>query len=205
VRGAKSSADRILKRVGIIDGEGRIYNVDSATYNYGYITVNPLATTPFSRSIVHKGWFSGTSDISNGDLLQDRGDNLYYLVMSVKQEIDSGASAYIDGTLYLANRVVNIYRFSDTSKNFFGKDVSAGPSVVVENIRAMITPIALDVLEQPDQTLIKAKIKVVVQAKYGVKVQDRITTTSGGNYKVVSVDNESLEGLTVLYVDEDIR
>lgn len=203
--GTKYTVHRMLKKVGVIGGQGRIYNEDTSTYFLGYVSVNPLATTPFSRTIVHKAWFEGESTISNGDLILDRADNNYYLVMSLKREIVEGVCIFIDGTLYLANKIVSIHRFSDGTKNFFGKDSDPAPTPVYSNVRVMINPNKVDVLEQPDRNISQDKIKIVLPSKFIVKSNDRITTNSGNNYIVITADNESLEGLVILTVDTDTR
>lgn len=190
---------------GAVDGAPRIYNVDKGTYTLGYTEINTQATTAFARTKVHKAWFSGSTDIENGDLILDRADGAYYLVMSVKQEYASGCAAYIDGTLFYANATCSIERFTDTAKDFFGRDVQATPNAVATGVRIMVNPMSIDVMEQPDQIISQDKIKVAIQRKHNVMEQDRLVTSLGETYKVISVDKASLEGLDILFVDKDIR
>lgn len=190
---------------GVVDGKPRIYNIDRDTYTLGYTEINTQATTAFARTKTHKGWFAGATDIQNGDLLLDRADGAHYLVMSVKQEFAGGCATYIDGTLFYTNATCSIERFTDSGKDFFGRDIVSAPEQVVAEAWIMVNPMSVSIMEQQDQILADDKIKVAIQRKFNVEEQDRLVTSLGENYKVISVDRASLEGIDILYVDKDIR
>jgi hypothetical protein len=79
--------DRVLRNNnGVVDGQGRIFNVDTGTYELGYTQINTHATSTFSPIKTHKGWFSGTATIRDGDLIQDRVDGRFYLAISLKKK-----------------------------------------------------------------------------------------------------------------------
>lgn len=204
MRAAADVVNRMLKRNGIVNRELRIQNIDKGINLLGYVEVNTQASTPFSRTIVHKGWFSGNANIQNGDLVLDRADGRHYLVMSVKPEFSGGRNAYIDGTLYLAEVVCTIERFDGTTKNAFGRTTSA-PEVIATDVHAMINPLTIDSVEYEEREADKSKVKLVVQAKWGVKQHDRITTSLGKKFVVSTIDDASLAGLLVLKVDLDNR
>jgi hypothetical protein len=172
---------------------------------YGYAEVNTQATSPVARIKQHKAWFVGNADITEGDLIQDKADNKYYLVMSLKKEVTGSEVAYIDGTLYYANATCSIERFAPVSVNAFGREVSAEPSVIAEGVYIMVNSMSMDVDEQRDQHIAEEKIKVVMQSKYGAKINDRLVSSNGDVYKVATVDRTQLENLVVLYVAQDIR
>ena len=190
---------------GSINGSPRIYNVDKNVSFYGYAEVNTQATSPVARIKQHKAWFVGNADITEGDLIQDKADNKYYLVMSLKKEVTGSEVAYIDGTLYYANATCSIERFAPVSVNAFGREVSAEPSVIAEGVYIMVNSMSMDVDEQRDQHIAEEKIKVVMQSKYGAKINDRLVSSNGDVYKVATVDRTQLENLVVLYVAQDIR
>ena len=205
-RMAARVVDRVLKRSnGTIEGMPRIYNVDRDTYSLGYTEINTQATSSFSRIKTHKAWFSGTSDVQNGDLILDRADGKYYLVMSVKNEISGGITAYIDGTLYYCDAVCQVQRFEVGTVNAFGRSANPAPSVVASNVYIMSQSMSMDSTDQPDQAIAKEKIKVAVQSKIGVQVNDRLVSSNGNSYRVITVDKNQLEGLDMLYVDKDVR
>lgn len=203
----KDVNDRLLRDYkGMYQGKPRIYNVDRGTWSMGYTEINNQATSPVARIKVHRARFEGASDIVDGDLIQDKATGNYYLCMSVIPQIIKGESAYKDATLFFADAIVDIERFgTGNTKNAFGRPVDPTPTLIASGIRVMTVSMALDVLEQKDQNLASEKIKIAIQEKYPVVVNDRIKTTKGDVYKVMSVDNSQLLGLQLLYVDRDIR
>ena len=64
---------------------------------------------------------------------------------------------------------------------------------------------AFDQHEQANKIYREEKIKVYLQTKHGVKEADRIITSEGDVYRVVSKDKSSFNGLDLLYVDRDVR
>lgn len=200
--------DRVLRNNnGVVDGQGRIFNVDTGTYELGYTQINTHATSTFSPIKTHKGWFSGTATIRDGDLIQDRVDGRFYLAISLKKEVTSGVTAYIDGTLYFANMICKIERFNKAGpKDAFGRPTSAAPELEADDVHIMVQSVSIDVVEQPDQIMPKEKIKVAIQAKHNIQVNDRLHT-SGDIYRVVSIDKSQFteNSLVMLYVDKDIR
>lgn len=205
-RFAARAVEAMLRRNnGTVGGLPRIYNVDRAAYMLGYTEINTQATSTFSRIKTHKGWFEGTSNIQDGDLIQDRVDGKYYLVMSLKDEFTGERVAYKDGTLYYANTTCTIQRGGAGTKDAFGFEASNTFSTVATGVYLMAQSVTLDVVEQKDQDLAKEKIKVAVQAKFGVQENDRLVTALGDTYKVVSVDKTQINGLWMLFVDKDVR
>ena len=206
-RFASRIAYRIMKRDnGSYDGEPRMYNVTRNTYSYGYVEVNQQASSTFSRIKSHKAWFSGDADVKDGDLLIDRVSGNHYLAMSIVPEYSGGVNAYLDGTLFYANTTCAVERFDAApAKSAFGKAILATPGIIASYVWIMVQTITLDVVEKPDQTVAKEKIKVAVQNSVGIKVNDRLVTALGDNYKVVSVDRCDIDGLDLLFVDKDIR
>jgi hypothetical protein len=198
---------RILKtKVGIVGTNPRIFNVDTKRFSYGYAEVNINASSPFSRTKVHKGWLEGGSDIVEGSLIQDRLDSNYYMVMSVKKEGWKGEVAYKDVTLYYCNKTCTIQRFSEAkATNAFGRVVDSAPATLHTNVYIMVNPQNYD--EQPGKDIIleNNKIKLAIQSKYGVQVNDRIVTSEGDTLIVETVDKYSLVGIWILGVDKDSR
>lgn len=202
---ARLSARILRTRTGTIDGEPRMVNLDRNEDFYGYVEINTQATSPVARIKTHKAWFAPESLVSDGDLILDRADDKKYLVMSLKQEVDGGVVAYIDGTVYFCNVVANIERFSAPTRNDFGRPTEATGSVVATDVPIMTTSMNMNVNEQKDQNLAQEKIKVVIQSKFGVQINDRLICDSGSVYKVNSINRDDLVGLWVLHVDVDIR
>lgn len=183
----------------------RIYNVDRSAYMLGYTEINTQATSTFSRIKTHKGWFEGTANIQDGDLIQDRVDGKHYLVMSLKDEYAGGSIAYKDGTLYYANTTCTVQRCGAGAKDAFGFETTNTFTTVATGVYIMAQSVTLDVVEYKDQDVAKEKIKVAVQAKVGVQENDRLVTALGDTYKVVSVDKTQIDGLWLLFVDKDVR
>lgn len=205
-RMAAQVASRILRnRNGVYGDLPRIYNVDRDSYSYGYTEINTMASSTFARVKSHKGWFEGEADIEDGDLIVDRADGKHYLVMALKNEVDGGISAYKDGTLYYANTTCNIERFTPGTKDAFGRETVNTPDVVTTGAYIMVQSVTMDVVEQKDQDIAKEKLKVAIQAKYGVLPNDRLVTALGDTYKVMTVDKTQMDNLWMLYVDKDIR
>jgi len=202
---ARLSARILRTRTGTIDGEPRIINLDRNESFYGYVEINTQATSPVARIKTHKAWFMPDAPVGDGELIQDRADDKKYLVMSLKKEIDGGVCAYIDGTVYFVNVLANIERFSDSSRNSFGRATEAEGSIVAYDVPIMTSSMSMNVNEQKDQNLAAEKIKVVIQSKVGVQINDRLICDSGSVYKVNSINRDDLVGLWVLYVDVDVR
>ena len=208
------AAARVVMRLlrtqnGVIGGLPRIVNIDRNVSFYGYAEVNTQATSPVARIKQHKAWFEPSANIVEGDLIQDRADDKYYLVMSLKKEVTGGVCTYIDGTLYWTNATCSIQRFptgaTTGTKDAFGRLIEAGPVTVASGVYIMTNSMSLGVNEQEDQVLSEEKIKVVMQAKFAPQRNDRLVSSLGDTYKVISVDRTQLNGLWVLYVDQDIR
>lgn len=198
--------DNMLKRNrGTVTGQPRIYNVDDATYTLGYTEANTDATTAFSRVKTAKGIWSGTSDISEGDLIQDRFDDKFYLVMAIKGEVSGGEIAYVDATLLVAHAVCSIQRFTDGTKDAFGWEADPAASNVATGVRCCFSSMSIDMIEQEDASIPKNKIKVYLQSKHGIQENDRLLTAGGNTYRVVSMAEEELNGLILVYVDKDLR
>ena len=212
---ARRTKNLIRKTSGMYGRLPRIVNKDKglqdANGNYlgkdiiGYITVNANATTPFSRSKVHKGFFCCDAiDIEDGDLIFDRGDSRYYFVMDSKSQIYNGETVYIDGTMYRCDSIVEIQRFTEGVRDTFGRSISVAPETVATNVYAMFNPQNFDVVEQQDRVIAQDKIKVCLQNTVDVKVADRIVV-GAHKYHVISIDNVSLSKLIMCNVDTDVR
>lgn len=174
----------------------------------GYIDVNKNATTPFSRSKVHKGIFCASeADVDNGDLIFDRADQDYYFVMDKKMRMYNTEEVYIDATMYRCDVVLDIYRFEQGVRDTFGRVVQDAPMLVEgkAGLRAMFNPQNYDVKEQQDRVIPENKIKICLHADSEVKVADRLVTDKGKKYQVISIDEESLNNLVLCIVDVDVR
>jgi hypothetical protein len=202
--GAHFVVDRMLDRVGIVAGRGRILNIDTGEYSKGYTQVNVMATSPNSRTKIHKAWFGGTSDIVEGSLIEDTAESKKYLVMSTKAEVSGEVVAFYDGTLYYANRTIDVLRQGAGTEDMFHR-VTSDLTTVYSGIYAMVTPVRVDTVETDDQILDNNKIKIVVQATKLVHRNDRVLTSASETYKVTSVDGSSLDGLVIIYAETDIR
>lgn len=196
---------------GVYGGLPRIQNITQTKDIYGFAQVNQMATTAYSRTKVHKGYFTcDPADIAHGDLIYDRGDQNHYLVMSVKNEIFSGESAYLDGTLFFCDAQITIKRFgTDPVRDAFGRMVEdAAVTVgtpVYEDVYCMINPKNFDVLQQEDRPVDQNKLQVCLQKTYLVEKGDRLETLEGDVYVVQTIDRRSLPGLQYLGVDTDVR
>lgn len=197
-------ANRLLRKVGIVNGLPRIKNVDNDSYTLGYTKINVMATTAFSRTKTHKAWLSGTTDIRNGTRIMDLVDNARYLVMSLKAEYYNGEIAYWDGTLFYVNELCTISRINNVLDEF-GRHTATNFTTLSSNVWSMVNPIVLDVIEQPDRILDKDKIKIAMQASVNLQENDRITTSSGEIFKVVTFSRSEIEGLVMVYVEADSR
>jgi len=196
---------RYMKRVGVYQRVPRIHNVDLGTHTLGYTEVNSTAQSPFNRTVVHKGWFAGDSDITPGTRILDRGDNRRYLVMDAKAEIHRGTRAFYDATLYYAARLLTITRLGAAAVNAFGRPAPAQEQVVADGVWAAVNPQSVDIIEQPDGLHPRDKIELVVQRGIDVRAGDRIRTDDGELFKVTSVHTTKLEALWVLIVERDQR
>lgn len=208
---------------GTVHGEPRIINESKAnSYITGYAKVNTMATTAFSRTKVHKGYFyCQREQISDGDVILDRADDVRYLVMSVKGERGaSDETVYVDGTLYKCDTTLKISRFGqDPGRDAFGRATVASATDVAQDITkvktkdddaltvyALTVPKNFDVTTQQDREIPHNKISLCVQSRVDVKKADRLEDTdTGETYRVVSIDYKSLSGLKLIYVDTDER
>jgi len=204
MKGATFAANRMLKIVGVFEGLPRILNVDLNTYEVGYTQINVMATTAFSRTKTHKGWFSGTADITNGTRIIDRVDDNKYLVMSIKAEYAGGLVAFKDATLFKVNEICSLTRFS-SNLDSFGRVSTATPVTIATDIWTMVNPLTIDVEERADRVIDKDKIKFAIQSSVSVAVNDRFVTSSGENFKVVAYSRAEIEGLLMVYVVPDTR
>lgn len=203
MRGAANAATRMIRRVGMVEGLPRIFNVDASTYTIGYTEINTMATTAFSRTKTHKGWLVGDTDIIDGTRIIDRVDNSKYLVMSLKPEYSGGSIAFIDGTLFFVNEVCSVSRLG-TDVDDFGR-VTGGYGVVQPDVWIMVNPIVVDVIEQPEKIIGKDKIKIAMQASVDIRTNDRITTSTGEIFKVLTFSKSEVENLLMAYVETDTR
>jgi hypothetical protein len=198
-------ATSIMKNsVGYYNGNPRIYNVDRSSYSIGFSRVNVDATSPFARTKVNKLWLEGGTDCQEGDLIQDRVDGKYHLVMSLKAEFSGGAICYWDGTSYLCNATATVKRHSTTKDEFFGMETS-GFTVVATGVQIMVNPQNFSTNDMPEMTVQTNKIKVAVQGLVGVQEKDRIITSLGDQLIVENIDKSSLKGIWILMCDSDIR
>ncbi len=207
----------IKNTVGTYRGLPRILNKDKGVldingtptglYILGYAKVSPLASTPWARIKVHKGWFfCEQEDISSGDIILDRVDNAHYFVMSVKNEVLSDQTTYLDGTLHFCDSKVKIERFQDGVRDTFGRVASPAPIEILAEAWATTNALNFDVMEQQDRLIAQDKIKVYLQPKTGVSEADRLTIIGNGEkYKVISIDKTSIIGLWICSVDVDVR
>lgn len=193
---------------GWVGNSPRIYNVDKDTYSLGQTKYNPLATTSFARTKVHKGRFTGTADIVHGDVILDRHENNYFLVVSISSEMLGGPNVFRDATLYWANRTATMWRKGDAGTlDAYRRPID--PSFEQLNIGStiyiMVNPLTLDIQEQEDRAINNSKIRVAAQAKFGITKNDRLIISSGETYIVETVDNSSFEGISLCNVDLDTR
>lgn len=187
-------------------GVPRIYNWDKRIEIVGYAEVNKQATSVLGRVKIHKGYFYCDRDqVEDGDLVQDRDDGNYYLVMSSKVEKQGYEIIYYDSTLINCEDRVTVSRFGDGVRDAFGRVISSEPEVIASNVYCMINPKNFTVMDQQDRVVPQDKIQFYVQAKVGVKVADRLTSGNGRKYVVESVDTESLRNINILHVDLDER
>ncbi len=205
---ARRTKNLIKRTRGMINRAPRCVNL-SRTPNVdiiGYVEVNANATTPFSRSKVHKGIFCCLrTEIDTGELILDRGDNDYYFVMDQKVEIFNGEDVYVDATLYRCDRVIEVQRFGAGARDTFGRPVQDAPTVVASDIRAMFNPLNFDSKVQEDRQVTSNKIKMCVQSSVGIQPADRIVTNAGETFLVTSIDTTSLTNLVLCTVDSDVR
>ena len=204
---ARRTKNLIRRTRGMIGRTPRCTNLDRtpALPIIGYVEVNKNATTPFSRGKVHKGTFACPKvDVTNGDLILDRADSDYYFVMDSKTEVFNGEEVYVDATMYRCDALVEIQRFGEGARDTFGRPLVDTPTVIASGVRAMFNPMNFDVKEQQDRLIADNKIKLCVQSKNDVRVADRLVTATDV-YRVISLDNISLENLTLCVVDADVR
>lgn len=214
---------------GTIEGSPRIINESkSNTGIIGYAEVNTMATTAFSRTKVHKGYFYCPKEaIANGDIIKDRDDNAHYFVMSVKAERGARDEVvYVDGTLYKCDSTIEVSRFSvEGTRDVFGRVVADSAAAVVQVptkvttildtrtvpvlntiIYAMNIPKNFDVITQQDREIAQNKISLCMQAGANIKIADRVTDLETDEvYRVMSIDYKSIAGLKLVYVDMDVR
>ena len=69
----------------------------------------------------------------------------------------------------------------------------------------MVNPQSFGVSEYVEGLNPDNKIKVVLQSKVGVKINDRIETDNGDVLQIENIDKSSLVGLWVCYCDFDKR
>jgi hypothetical protein len=205
---ARRTKNLIRRTRGMLGNKPRCVNMDRVPELgiIGYVEVNKNATTPFSRGKVHKGIFACPKEhVDNGDIILDRGEADYYFVMDKKTEIFNGEEVYIDATMYRCDEVIDIYRFGEGIRDTFGRVVDTSAVLVAEKVRGMFNPLNFDIKEQQDRVLPDNKIKLCIQEKVGIKVADRIVTSKGTKYQVLSIDNISLQNLVFCVVDSDVR
>lgn len=201
------SLRRLKNNNGTFQGMPRIYNVDKDSYWYGYAEVNVAAASPFVRTKVHDCRLEGNADVENGELIQDRVDGSYYLVMDIKGIYSGGNNgqyAYKDGTLYKVSAIADIKRINNSTEDFFGRPVT-GFNTISSNTKIMVNPQSFSNTELPEGNFAYNKIKVVLQSKVGIKLNDRIETTNGDVFIVENIDKSSLNGLWVCFCDYDKR
>lgn len=203
--GAARTVKRLLRRVGIVNGQPRIHNVTKDIYFLGYTKVNTMATTPFARTKTHKAWFVGDADVECGDLIIDRVENLPYLVMSMVPEYSGHTVAYYDGTLYTADVIATISRYDSVTKDAFGMAVNPGFVTVASGLNVMVNPVTIDDFSQEDRVHSHNKVNIYMQSVYSVKVNDRISTDRGDDFKVINVNSSALTGITIVAVEPDSR
>lgn len=205
---AKFAKNFVKNTVGKVGRLPRIYNVDKDQYIIGYAEVNQMATTAFSRLRVNKGYFFCDlvdTFIAEGDLIQDRVDNKFYMIMSLKAQYLKGETDYLDSTLFYCDSTATIERFQDSARDKFGRVSTDAPTVIYSDVKLMTSAMTYDVMVQEDRLIAQDKIKLYLQSKFAVKVADRITTDDGNVYKVVSINNSDFAGINLLYVDVDVR
>jgi hypothetical protein len=201
---AAAVTNRLLRKVGIVNGLNRIWNRDTDVYTLGYTKINTMATTAFSRTKTHKAWLAGDTDIRSGTRIQDLADNSRYIVMSLKKELYNGQNAYWDGTLYYVNEVCTIGRINNVLDTF-GRTTATGFTVVMSGVWSMVNPVVIDVIEQPDSFIAKDKIKIAMQDIVDIEENDQIITATGEFYKVLNFSRSEIEGLVMVYVESDSR
>lgn len=206
IKMAAMSKAFIKNTVGTVSGKPRILNVDRGNYVVGYAEVNDMATTAFSRIRVNKGYFfCEPAEIQEGDLIQDRADTKKYLVMSTKVEMLNGECVYLDSSLYYCDATAEIERWTDGVRDTFGMVTDPAPQVIATEVPIVTNPQTFSQLEQQDRMVAQDKSRIYVQAKFGVKESDRITTSHGDTYKVLRIDKSSWPGTWICYVDVDVR
>lgn len=190
----------------IARGVPRIYNVDRNVEIVGYAEVNQLATSVMGRVKTHRGYFyCDKGDVDDGDLILDREDERYYLVMSAKAEKFNYETVYFDSTLFLCDALVSVFRFGGGARDGFGRPVSSAPTEIASEVRCMASALNFDVMQQEDRLIAKDKLKFYLQKKVGVCVADRLVSSTGRKYVVESVDDISLTNLSLLSCDTDVR
>lgn len=201
-----TAARRILRtRVGIsADGGPRMKNEDTGQRWHGYVTVNQFATTPFSRTVSSKGYVDGASDITDGSLVRDLGDDRYYLVMSSKNEIDQGRAVYKDLTLYWASARLVIQRPDKDARDAFGMPIDSWTNVAL-GVRAMMLPTDLKQVTYEEKRGHATILELAVQRGTDINFQDRIITEDNRAFVVTTVDLDSLPGLIQLTAEADSR
>lgn len=206
IKMARMTKSFIKRTMGMVGNKPRIYNIDRDTYLLGYAQVNQMATTSFSRIKVNKGFlFCEASEVTEGELIQDRADNKKYFLMSAKMEMLNGEAVYIDCALYYCDATATIERWTDGARDTFGTVLDPTPQVIISDIPIVTNPQTYDTLEQQDRVIANDKIRIFVQAKAGVKEFDRVVASSGDTYKITRIDKVSWPGIWTCYVDVDVR
>lgn len=191
---------------GSVGGAPRIHNLDTDAEVYGYCAIHDQASSSFSRIKVHRGWFAcEPTEIRNGDLIEDRADSSRYFVMAVKREYNNDATVYLDGTLYYVDATVTISRFGGNTKDAFGRSTQNTAVVIATDVPVMTNPKNLESVQQPDAFVEKDEIHIYIQAKYGVQVADRLTSSTGDVYKVDTINKSSLTNIWICTVNKDNR
>lgn len=211
-----------------VRGLGRIKNLNKPTVQYptgryliGHVEVNQQASTPFSRTKIHKGYVAcEKEDLSEGDLILDIQDNKYYLVMSIKHQALGAEVVYMDTTLYYCDVTLTIQRFEDSVRDTFGRVTNTAAVTLASGVYAMCNPQNFDTIEQPDRTLAHDKVAVYLQSTFtctttsdshavgdvlSVQEKDRLITNKGTAYIINSIDTTSLNGIYICKVDTDVR
>ena len=141
---------------------------------------------------MNKGWFfCSSAEAQPGDLIEDRVDGLKYLIMSVKNQVMHGETVYLDATLYLCDSTARIERWIEGERDVFGHVVDPSPQVIASDVYIMTNPQNYAVLEQNDRQIAQDKVRIYVQAKYGVRPADRIVASSGDTYRVLQIGRAS--------------
>lgn len=104
------------------------------------------------------------------------------------------------GNLWLVHRTASLYRYSEGSKDDFGRSADSAPEAIAANFPCLFKIVSRQPEDNPDGIMGNLRYRAVMQSRLNPNQGDILIDQDGDSFLVAGVSNIDTKGLISVYL-----